>query len=196
MMSSVILAPEKGTSSPWSPLISSNGRTAIAGGSGRAYAERGCPASARRSGLCIARPVHGADEANILARNGADEPLFLAVVADRVSGGVDRPSSVKSETIRPPDISELDVPGDHAIAVLQQVNQQIEYLRLHRRRSAAPAHLTTVGVQDATIETEFHVAFSRNNEVRLKGKAESWGRSPASCQIWEPHSHSRSGTIS
>ena len=61
----------------------------------------------RRCGLCVAWPVHGADEANPLAWNDADEPLFLAVVADRISSSVIRLSSVESETIRPPHTSAM-----------------------------------------------------------------------------------------
>jgi hypothetical protein len=114
----------------------------------------------RRCGLCVAWPVHGTDEANSLAWNGADEPLFLAVVADRVSGGVDPAIQrrVRDDTPTPHQRNEI-IPADHAIAVFQQVDQQVENLRLHRHQFAAAVQFAAIDVQDVIIEVEFHVRY-------------------------------------
>jgi hypothetical protein len=43
------------------------------------------------------------------------------------------------------------------IAMFQQMNQQVEYLRLHRNQFAVAAQLAKVGVQSAIVEVKFHV---------------------------------------
>ncbi len=184
MMSSLI--PSEKYSCSRSPLILSNGSTAIAGRSGSANRRTRLFCFYRRCGLCIAWPVHGADEANPLARNGADEPLFLAVVADRVSSGVDPAVQrrVRDDPSAPHQRNEI-VPADDAIAVFQQVNQQVEYLRLHRNQFAATAQLATIGVEDVVIEVEFHVRYriflkkqSSPSHEEIKRQAKSWRHSP------------------
>src|SRR5207245_2103215 len=84
------------------------------------------------------------DEADPLARNSANEPLFLAVVADRASSGVDPAVQrrVRDDPSSPHQRNEI-IPADDAVAVFQQVNQQVEYLRLHRHQIAATVQLTT-----------------------------------------------------
>src|SRR4051812_44169454 len=49
------------------------------------------------------------------------------------------------------------------------MNQQVEYLRLHRHQLTLTAQLAKPGVQGVIIEAKFHVRhrFSRNNQVRL-----------------------------
>jgi hypothetical protein len=51
------------------------------------------------------------------------------------------------------------------------MNQQVEYLRLHRYQLTITAQLAKLGVQCVIVEAEFHVRFSRlfsrNNQVRL-----------------------------
>ena len=43
------------------------------------------------------------------------------------------------------------------IAMLQQMNQQVEDLRLHCDQFAVAAQLAKVGIQSAIVEVEFHV---------------------------------------
>jgi hypothetical protein len=142
-----------------------------------------------RRSLRIAWAVHGANEAKPLARDGADEPLFLAVVADRASRGVDSAVQrrVGDDPSAPHQGNEI-VPADHAIMVLQQVDQQVEHLWLHRHQLVAAAELATIGVQDVIIEIEFHVCFlkkqSSPSEEELKHNAKSCGRS--SCIVSRP----------
>src|SRR6266702_4539339 len=49
------------------------------------------------------------------------------------------------------------------------MNQQVEYLRLHRHQVTLTAQLAKPGVQGVIIKAKFHVRhrFSRNNQVRL-----------------------------
>src|SRR3954451_792893 len=49
------------------------------------------------------------------------------------------------------------------------MNQQVEYLRLHRDQLTIAAQLAKAGVQRAILKTKFHVRhrFSRNNQVHL-----------------------------
>jgi hypothetical protein len=55
------------------------------------------------------------------------------------------------------------------VAVLQQVHQQVEDLRLHRNQFAITAQLTKIGIEDVVIEAEFHVGyriFSKENLMK------------------------------
>jgi ABC-type phosphate transport system auxiliary subunit len=67
------------------------------------------------------------------------------------------------------------------IAVFQYVNQQVEYLRLHRHQLTAAAQLAAIGIQDVIIETEFHVRYriflkkqSSPSHEEIKRQAKSW----------------------
>jgi hypothetical protein len=69
--------------------------------------------------------------------------------------------------------------------VFQQVNQQVEHLRLHCHQLAAAAQLATIGVQDVIIEVEFHVRYctflkkqSSPSHEEVKRPAKSWRHSP------------------
>jgi hypothetical protein len=67
------------------------------------------------------------------------------------------------------------------------VNEQVEYLRLHGDEFAATAEFTAAGVENMVIEAEFHALshlFSRNNQVRLKQRAKSFGHK--SCILQKP----------
>ena len=94
MMSS--LMPSEKYSCSGSPLMLMKGSTAMAGRSGSGKAGRDCswissggrpPAAAGSTPFGCVRTV--ADEAEALARDGADQLLLLAAVADRLSRGVD-----------------------------------------------------------------------------------------------------------
>ena len=167
MMSSLI--PSEKYSCSRSPLMLSNASTAIAGRSGSVNAGRGCSVSSEGAALCIAVPVDGADETNPLARNGADQPLILAVVADRVSGGVDAAVErrVRDDPSAPHQCNEI-VPADDVIAVFQQVNEQVEYLRLHRDQLAAAAQFAKIGVENVIIEVEFHACHRIFSQETIK----------------------------
>src|SRR5215467_4252877 len=103
----------------------------------------------RRSGPCIAWLVDSADETDPLAWDGTNEPLLLAVVADRVSRGIDPAVQrrVRDDPSSPHQFDEI-IAADDAVAAFQQVNQQVEHLRLHRNRFIATAKLSKTGIKD------------------------------------------------
>jgi hypothetical protein len=71
--------------------------------------------------------------------------LLLAVVADRLARRIDAAGRVESDTIRPPQTEAMRSSADDAVAVLHQVDQQVEHLRLHRDGLGAAA-LAPVGI--------------------------------------------------
>jgi len=55
------------------------------------------------------------------------------------------------------------------VAVLQQVHQQVEDLRLRRNQFAITAQLAKIGIEDVVIEAEFHLGyriFSKENLMK------------------------------
>ena len=141
MMSS--LMPSEKYSCSGSPLMLENGSTAIAGRSGRASAGRASrPAALVRAAVLL--DLHVADKAQALARDGADQPLLVAVVADRLADGIDPAGQRRfRDDAAAPDRRDQVVLADDAVAVLDQADQQVEHLRLHgaraRRRAAVRA---------------------------------------------------------
>ena len=92
MMSS--LMPSEKYSCSGSPLMLENGSTAIAGRSGSGAAadggvlgRGGTAASGDAAAGSVGPSLHLADKAHALARDGADQPLLAAAVADRLAHG-------------------------------------------------------------------------------------------------------------
>jgi hypothetical protein len=89
-----------------------------------------------------------ADEANTLARDGPNQPLLIATVADRFAGGVD--PAVKSRVRHDPaapNRSDKIVLANHAITVLDEIQQQVEHLRLKRDELSAPPKLPAIRIE-------------------------------------------------
>src|SRR5882724_6517489 len=103
-------------------------------------------------------PVYGANEAKALARKGPDQLLLLAIVADGTSSGVDAAVErrVRYDPAAPHQSNEI-VPADDVIAVLQEMDQQIEHLRLGRDQLAAASQLATAGIKGVIIKAKSHV---------------------------------------
>src|SRR5215467_13225828 len=101
----------------------------------------------RRCGAQFGTP-NVAHEAKALARNGADQPLVLAAVADRLPRGVD-PTGQRRLRDDPslPDFFNQIVLADDAITVLDQIDQEIEYLRLDGNPFAAAGKLPPIAVK-------------------------------------------------
>ena len=59
------------------------------------------------------------------------------------------------------------------IAVLQQVNEQVKYLRLHGYELAATAELTATGIENMVIEAEFHVRYRIFSQETIKSASSS-----------------------
>jgi hypothetical protein len=67
--------------------------------------------------------------------------------------------SVEADTIRPPpDRSDEIVLADDALAVLHQVDQEVEHLRLDGNALDTAAQLATVGIKRMIVKEKLHVA--------------------------------------
>ena len=126
-------------------------------------------------------PSHVADKAEAFASDGADQFLLVAAVADRLARGVDAAgqSRIRHDPAAP-DRSEEIVLADDAVAVLHQVDQEIEDLGFHGNGLGTAAQLPPVGIKPAVGKEKFHVAApycrhrqptSRNNQAHLTGKS-------------------------
>ena len=74
-----------------------------------------------------------ADEAESLARDGADQALLLAAVADRLAHRVDVAGQSRfGNDASGPDRVQKGILADDVLAVLHEVKQQIEDLRADR----------------------------------------------------------------
>jgi hypothetical protein len=111
----------------------------------------------RRRGA-VGADANGADETDAPARGGADQPLRFAAVADRLARGVDaaREGRIRHDSPAPDRRDEI-VLADQAVAVLHQVGQQIEHLRLKRDLLAAAMELAPAGVEDMIGEEKLHL---------------------------------------
>src|SRR3954452_16611388 len=104
-------------------------------------------------------PPYLADEPHTLARDRPDQALLIAVVADCAACCIDAADERRfghDPSVRD-GIEEVILAND-ATAVLNQIDQQIEDLRLHRHGSQSTAELPTLRVQDALIEVKAHAA--------------------------------------
>jgi hypothetical protein len=163
MMSS--LMPSEKYSCSGSSLMLVKGSTAIAGrsGSGKAGRDGSWISSAGGSRPVPVRAVepasHVADKAKALARDGADQFCFVAAVANRLARGVDAAgqSRIRHDPAAP-DRSEEIVLADDAVAVLHQVDQQVEHLGLDGNGLGTAAQLAPVGIKPVIGKEKFHVA--------------------------------------
>src|SRR5215470_2669173 len=98
---------------------------------------------------------HLSDEANALAGYRSYDFLLLPAVADRFSHSIDAgcQSRIGHDPAGPDRRDEI-VLGYHAIAVLQEINQDIEDLRFDRDRAAFARQLATVRVEGDAFEKE------------------------------------------
>src|SRR6185312_5195092 len=98
-----------------------------------------------------------ADETNALAWNGPDQSLLLAAVADRRSGGIDaaRQGRIRNDPATP-DHRDQVILAEDAGAILHQMDQQIEHLRLQGDRLAAAKQFAPFGVKRMVVEAKLH----------------------------------------
>ena len=164
MMSS--LMPSEKYSCSGSPERLANGSTAIAVRSSAGSCR--CSGSAGRARERLGRSrvrfaavrgfrLHVADEAKTFSRNGADHDLILAAVADRLARGVDpaRQRGFGNDAAIPHRLDQI-VLGDDVVAVFDQVNQQIEHLRLDRDAFAAAGQLAKVDIEHMVGKVKLH----------------------------------------
>jgi hypothetical protein len=84
--------------------------------------------------------LDGADETYALAGKRADDVLVLAVVAHRLACRIDAAGQRRfgHDPSVPHSLDEI-VLADDAVAVAQEVDQQVEHLRLDRNQRRSPA---------------------------------------------------------
>src|SRR4029450_796363 len=155
MISSTI--PSAKYSCSRSPLILSNGSTAIDGlsGSGRGL---WCRSGASTHILhVLGLTGHNPDKAKALARNCANQPLLFTSVADRFARGIDASGQVRlgNETSGPNRVQQV-ILGDHALSILNQINQQIENLRPDGDLLGTSPKLAPVDIQDVVLKEKLH----------------------------------------
>jgi hypothetical protein len=105
--------------------------------------------------------AHPADEPEPFPRHGSDKALLFTVVAERRARGIDAAAQrCLGDDASMPDLGQQLILADHALAVPNQVLQQIEYLRLNPHDHAAAMQLAPVGIQNAIREREQRYARS------------------------------------
>ena len=89
---------------------------------------------ARAFGRLLGLP-HRADETQTPSQDRSDQALLLAVVSDRTSRRID-PAGQRGfgDDTPVPDRSQQGVLADDPVAILDQMQQKIEYLRLDRNQ--------------------------------------------------------------
>ena len=136
------------------------GSTAMAGRSGSGNAARVLVAASLTlpSSPAGASARDVADEAEALARNGADQLLLFATVADRLARGVDPAGQGRvRHDAAAPDRSDEIVLADDVVAAFDQIDQQVEHLRLDGNRLGAAAQLPPVGVKPMIRKEKLHL---------------------------------------
>jgi hypothetical protein len=88
-------------------------------------------------------------ETKTLARYSADQFLLLAAVTDRFARRVDAAGHrrVRHDTAAP-YCSDQILPADDTVAIQQQVDQEIEYLRFDGNRIGASAQFAPLAIKD------------------------------------------------
>jgi hypothetical protein len=96
---------------------------------------------------------HCAHEAEALARQCLDQPLLLAAVADGASRNVDagRDCGIGDDAAVPDSGDEI-ILADDALAVADQVSEQVEHLRRDGHRLRPATQFPAVGVEHAILE--------------------------------------------
>ena len=114
-----------------------------------------------------------ANEPEAFAGDCPDQALFLAVVANRLACRIDMTGygCFRNDPAVPYRAKQI-ILADDALAILHQVNQQVEYLRADRNRLGASGELPSSGVESVVSKRELHLWRSPNrNHRRALSKA-------------------------
>jgi hypothetical protein len=174
IMSSVI--PSEKYSCSGSSLMLTNGKH---GDGGPAPLRQACSRlhvrliQRRLTGVCRLTAAwlraHGPDEAEALARYGTDQLLVLAAVANRLARSVDPAGQGRiRDNAAAPDRGYEVVLAHDPVAVLHQVDQQVEHLRLNGNRPGAAPQLAPVRVKCVAAKEKLHVDGPGRIEAGLK----------------------------
>src|SRR5581483_7660211 len=109
--------------------------------------------------------------ANPLARDGADQLLRLAGVADRAARRVDVGGERGVRDRAPaPERGEQILSRDDAVAILDEIDQEIEHERLDGNRLAAAGELPRIGVKRMIGKEKLHTLLRIAPRVRSSKK--------------------------
>src|SRR5262245_3356058 len=101
-------------------------------------------------------------EAKALARQGFDQSLSVAAVADGTSGSVDASCQCRiRDDASIPNRSDEIVLAHDAFAVADQMQQQVEYLRLHRQQMVLMPQLASLGIERVILKEIEHFTGSQ-----------------------------------
>ena len=103
------------------------------------------------------RHAHVAHEAQAFARYRSDQFLVAAAIAHSLACGIDaaRQRRIGNDSATPNRCNQV-VLADHPVTVLDQINQQVEYLRLDGNGLGATAQLAPVGVKCMIAKEKLH----------------------------------------
>src|SRR3954453_19776671 len=126
---------------------------------------------------------HVTDKAKALARNGAQETLILACVLYSPAHRIDATGQrrLRDDTAIPHLFEQL-IPTDDAIAILDEIQQQVEDLRLECNAFAGAAKLPPSDIKHMIFKEKSHLsnlaclAASGKNQACPKAKS-SWPQS-------------------
>src|SRR6516162_7101160 len=148
MMSSLI--PSEKYSCSISPLILMNGRTAIA--------VRSSVGSNRRRGCRRLIRTYTANKAKALTGDRAQQALIPAGVLDCLSHRIDAASQRRFRDNAPvPHFVEQFILADDAVAVLKEIEQQIENLRFYRNAFACAAQFALRDIKHLISKDKSHL---------------------------------------
>src|SRR4029453_1345082 len=140
---------------PCEPVSNTN---AVGRGTEMDFLLRCCRRLRRCGGFILCRLIYCADEANTLTRDGPNQPLLIATVADRFARGVDTAveSRVRHDPAAP-NRSDKIVLANNAVTVLDEIQQQVEHLRLKRDKLRAPPKLPAIRIEYLVFKAKLHV---------------------------------------
>src|SRR5262245_11183941 len=99
--------------------------------------------------------AHGADEANALAGGGANQALSVAIVVQRPPGSIDAACKRGvGHDAAVPHAGDQIVLADHAVAVADQKNDEVEDLRFDRDESALATQFAPVRIEHLIFEVK------------------------------------------
>src|SRR6516164_7590971 len=102
---------------------------------------------------------HVTDKAKALARNGAQETLILACVLYSLAHRIDATGQrrLRDDTAIPHFVEQL-ILADDAIAILDEIQQQVENLRLERNAFAGAAKLSPSDIKHMIFKEKSHLS--------------------------------------
>src|SRR5262252_2159921 len=97
-----------------------------------------------------------ADKAHTLAGNGADHFLNVSIVTNRFACGIDPACQGRIRyDAAAPDRCDQVVLAHDTVSVLDQVDQQVEHLRLQSNQQRATPKLSSIHVKYMIFKEEF-----------------------------------------